>query len=193
MFYIHPAGLEEKCAERWAGWRRAQLSPCLPPSLALQAKTVLKVSKVLYLKSLTSKGRTLGEYVSSHYELVSSNKSSWHLLLDVRNKSPDSTEIKGKKSPNNQTPYTIPPSDLWVQDLLWENPVLRTHRAKPCFLSEWQTRKPHMIMLISHFKYPLHNCIPLLSVFRLKVIEFTNHLMKLHSLNPWQIMWTCLV
>lgn len=105
-FYIHPAGLEEKCAERWAGWQRAQLSPCLPSSLALQAKTVLKVSKVLYLKSLTSKGRTLGEYVSSHYELVSSNKSSWHLLLDVGNKSPDSIEIlKKPKQPNPHTLY----------------------------------------------------------------------------------------
>lgn len=106
-FYIHPAGLEEKSTERRAGWWRAQLSPCLPPSLALQAKTVLKVSKVLYLKSLTSKGRTLGEYVSSHYELISSNKSSWHLLLDVRNKSPGSIGIRKKKTQNNQTPHTL--------------------------------------------------------------------------------------
>lgn len=141
------------------------------------------MSKVLYLNSLTSKGRILGEYVSSYYELVSSIRSSRHLFQDVRNKSSDSIQIKKT--------YNIPSSDLQVQDLLWENPVLRVHATKSCFLSEWQTRKPHTIMLISRFRSLSHNCIPPLSVFRVKVTEFTNHLMKLHSLNPWQIMWGC--
>lgn len=95
--------------------------------------------------------------------------------------------FKFRKKPT----YDISPSDLQVQDLPWENPVLRIHRAKPCFPSEWQTRKPRTIMLISRFKSPSHNHIPPLSVFRLKVTEFTNHLTKLHSLNPWQIMWSC--
>lgn len=85
--------------------RKAQLSPCLPPSLALQAKTVLKVSKVLYLKSLTSKGRTLGEYVSSHYELFSSNKSSWHFwMLETRALIPLKFKKKSKQS-NSHTLY----------------------------------------------------------------------------------------
>lgn len=32
--------------------------------------------------------------------------------------------------------YDISPSDLQVQDLPRENPVLRIHRAKPCLPSE---------------------------------------------------------